>query len=114
MNWPASPVGIGPMLRKFKDHSGQTPRRSVRVKGVRSKQLFSLLHPPRELMIPKLSSSGESQDDAEPHSSTVHLFVSLCHSIKRILLDHRMDAAQRTKFQGVLRIPRCARIPTCD
>src|SRR6266849_8661631 len=56
--------------------------------------------------------SPESQDDAEPHSSTVHLFVSLCHLIKWILLDHRMYAAQRTKFQGVLRIPRGARIPT--
>src|SRR5712691_5148630 len=96
MNWPASPVGIGPMLRKFKNpfrpnttKIGPSKRRAIKT------AIFTSTSP-RELMIRKLSSSGESQDDAEPHSSTVHLFVSLRDLIKRILLDHRMDAAQRT------------------
>ena len=51
-------------------------------------------------------STTECEDDAEPHFSAVHLFVTLCHPIERILLDHRMHAAQRTEFQRVLRIPR--------
>src|SRR5882672_10174947 len=67
----------------------------------------------RERMV-KLSSSGHSQNDAEPHSSAVHLFVAFGHLIKWILLDYRMNTAQRAEFQGVLRILRGARIPTRD
>src|SRR5438552_16656636 len=60
------------------------------------------------------ASTSKSKNHAKPHLAAVHLFVSLCHLIERILLDHRVDAAQRTKFQGVLRIPRGARIPTSN
>ena len=60
----------------------------------------------------KLSSLGHGQNDAEPHSSAVHLFVAFGHLIKWILLNHRMNTAERAEFQGVLRILRRARMPT--
>ena len=54
------------------------------------------------------------EDDAKPHFAAVHLFVSFGDAIERILFDHRMHTAQQTKFQGVLRIPGCAGIPSSD
>jgi len=44
-------------------------------------------------------------------SLTVHLFVGFRYAAERIFLDHRVHAGQRTEFQCVLRIFRCAGIP---
>ena len=57
------------------------------------------------------ASRAHGEDNAEAHLAAVHLFVGFRHAAERIFLDHRVHAGQRTEFQCVLRIFRCAGIP---
>src|SRR6185369_16227437 len=46
--------------------------------------------------------AGKRQHNTKPNPAAVHLFVGFCHTIDRILFDHRMYIAQRAEFQCVL------------
>ena len=45
------------------------------------------------------------EDDAEARFAAVHLFVGFCNSAQRVVLNHRVHAAQRAEFEDVLPMP---------
>src|SRR5262249_9486616 len=64
------------------------------------------------LIVPLLREPIEGENDAELHPAAVHLFVGFRHSAQRIFLNHWVHGAQQAECQRILRIPRCAGIPT--
>src|SRR5215218_3391387 len=54
--------------------------------------------------------SVHHQNNTETYLAAVHSFVSLGYAAQGIFFDHWMHTGERTEFQRVLRISRCAGI----